>query len=75
VSDSLAPPTERHPDATPEADAEAEAEIAELRQRVGRLERQLTQLVKTFSERLTEHGRRLDGLDQPAQRRPSHDGG
>jgi hypothetical protein len=57
------------PDRLPEA-----AEIAELRQRVGRLERQLAQMVTTLSGRLTEHGRRLDALDQPAERRPGHDG-
>jgi hypothetical protein len=62
-----------HPDPAPDRLPEA-AEIAELRQRVGRLERQLAQMVTTLSGRLTEHGRRLDALDQPAERRPGHDG-
>ena len=56
-------------------DPSAAAEVAALRERVGRLERQLAQMAKTFSERLTEHGRRLDALDRPQERRPGHEGG
>jgi len=72
VSDAATIPVEPTPvlGGVPEA-----AEVAELRQRVGRLERQLAQMVKTLSGRLTEHGRRLDALDQPAGRRPGHEGG
>ena len=61
--------------AEPASDSGTQAEVAALRERVGRLERQLAQLVKTFSERLTEHGRRLDALDRPEERRPGHEGG
>ena len=69
----MSDPAERAP--APPPDPGAAAEIAALRGRVDRLERQLAQLVKTFSERLTDHGRRLDALDRPAERRPGHDGG
>ena len=72
MTDSPAPPV--HPD--PAADGPSgSAEVADLRHRVGRLERQLAQMVTTLSGRLTEHGRRLDALDQPTQRRPGHEGG
>jgi len=72
MSDPADRPAERPPEPDPDPDP---AEIAALRERVGRLERQLAQMVKTFSARLTEHGRRLDALDQPAERRPGHEGG
>jgi len=42
---------------------------------VERLEKQLTLGVKTFAERLTDHGRRLDRLDQPPRRGPGQGAG
>jgi small-conductance mechanosensitive channel len=57
------------------SDPATEADVAALRDRVTRLERQLAQMVQTFSTRLTEHGRRLDALDRPPERRPGHEGG
>jgi hypothetical protein len=46
----------------PPADAALEA-------RVDRLERQLAVMTKRFSERLNDHGRRLDRVDEPPERR------
>ena len=43
-------------------------EVARLAARVDRLERQLAVMVKRFSERLTDHERRLDRLDEPPER-------
>ena len=57
------------------AEHDPAAEIAALRDRVERLEKQLTLAVKTFAERLTDHGRRLDRLDEPPGRRPGHEVG
>ena len=51
------------------AERSAEAELALVRARVDRLERQLAVMVKRFSERLNEHGRRLDRVDEPPERR------
>ena len=45
----------------PAADATLEA-------RVDRLERQLAVMVKRFAERLNDHERRLDTLDEPPER-------
>ena len=55
------------------AEHDPATEIAALRDRVERLEKQLTLAVKTFAERLTDHGRRLDRLDQPPRRGPGHE--
>ena len=54
-----------------DADAEqgADGGLALLRARVDRLERQLAEMVKRFSERLNDHGRRLDRVDEPPERR------
>ncbi len=46
-----------------------EPELALVQARVDRLERQLAVMVKRFSERLNEHGRRLDRVDEPPERR------
>ena len=54
------------------AEHDPAAEIAALRDRVERLEKQLTLAVKTFAERLTDHGRRLDWLDELPGRQPGH---
>ncbi len=51
------------------AERGADAELALLRARVDRLERQLAEMVKRFSERLNDHGRRLDRVDEPPERR------
>ena len=51
------------------AEQGADAEVALLRARVDRLERQLAEMVKRFSERLNDHGRRLDRVDEPPERR------
>ena len=39
-----------------------------LEARVDRLERQLAVMVKRFAERLNDHERRLDTLDEPPER-------
>jgi hypothetical protein len=44
------------------------ADVADLAKRLDRLERQFAEMVKRFSERLTEHERRLDKLDVPPER-------
>ena len=63
----------RGSDAPGPADAGAEqgadGDLALLRARVDRLERQLAVMVKRFSERLTDHERRLDRVDEPPERR------
>lgn len=59
----------RPPGETRPAAAGAEAEIARLGARVDRLERQLAVMVKRFSERLNDHERRLDLIDEPPERR------
>jgi hypothetical protein len=41
---------------------------ATLEARVDRLERQLAVMVKRFAERLNDHERRLDTLDEPPER-------
>lgn len=51
----------------PNADLAAEA--AALRGRVDRLERQLAVMVRRFSERLNDHEKRLDRVDEPPERR------
>jgi hypothetical protein len=42
--------------------------LARLTARVDRLERQLAVMVKRFSERLNDHERRLDRVDEPPER-------
>ena len=51
------------------AEQGAGAELAALRARVDRLERQLAVMVTRFSERLNDRGRRLDQVDEPPERR------
>ena len=51
------------------AERGADAELDLLRARVDRLERQLAVMTKRFSERLNDHGRRLDRVDEPPERR------
>ena len=51
------------------AEQGADADLAVLRARVDRLERQLAVMVKRFSARLNDHGRRLDRVDEPPERR------
>jgi hypothetical protein len=51
------------------AERSVEPELALVRARVDRLERQLAVMVKRFSEGLNEHGRRLDRVDEPPERR------
>lgn len=48
--------------------AGGDAELARLTARVDRLERQLAVMVKRFSERLNDHERRLDRVDEPPER-------
>ena len=59
----------RETDELDPAERSVEPELALVRARVDRLERQLAVMVKRFSERLTEHGRRLDRVDEPPERR------
>lgn len=63
MSDDAVPPSNL------EADRETTAEVAALRARVDRLERQLAVMVKRFSERLNDHEKRLDQVDEPPERR------
>ena len=42
--------------------------VAALEARVDRLERQLAVMVKRFAERLNDHERRLDRVDEPPER-------
>jgi predicted nuclease with TOPRIM domain len=50
------------------ANGAAGGDIRALEARVDRLERQLAVMVKRFSERLNAHERRLDRVDEPAER-------
>ena len=43
-------------------------DVAALEARVDRLERQLAEMVKRFAERLNDHERRLDRVDEPPER-------